>query len=45
MKLAYEGTVDGKPILELAPDKQIYGKVPQTWEEVEGQNEGLIPGL
>ncbi len=45
VKLAYEGTVDGKPILELAPDKQIYGKVPQTWEEVEGQNEGLIPGL
>lgn len=45
VKLSYEGTVDGKPILELAPDKQIYGKVPQTWEEVEGENEGLIPGL
>jgi trigger factor len=45
VKLAYEGTADGKPILELAPDKQIYGKVPQTWEEVEGQQEGVIPGL
>jgi len=45
VKLAYEGTVDGKPIAELAPDKQIYGKVPQTWEEVEGANEGVIPGL
>jgi trigger factor len=45
VKLAYEGTVNGQPILELAPDKQIYGKVPQTWEEVEGQQEGLIPGL
>jgi len=44
VKLAYEGRVDGKPILELVPDKQIYGKVPQTWEEVEGQ-EGVIPGL
>jgi trigger factor len=44
VKLAYEGRVEGKPILELAPDKQIYGKVPQTWEEVEGQ-EGVIPGL
>jgi trigger factor len=44
VKLAYEGSVDGKPVLELAPDKQIYGKVPQTWEEVEGQ-EGVIPGL
>ncbi|MBP9911813.1 MAG: trigger factor [Opitutaceae bacterium] len=45
VKLAYEGVVDGKPILELAPDKQIYGKVPQTWEEVEGAQEGVIPGL
>lgn len=45
VKLAYEGTVDGNPIAELAPDKQIYGKVPQTWEEVEGANEGVIPGL
>ena len=45
VKLSYEGTLDGKPILEVVPDKQIYGKVPQTWEEVEGENEGLIPGL
>ncbi|MCF3649666.1 trigger factor [Synoicihabitans lomoniglobus] len=45
VKLAYEGTIDGTPILEIAPEKQIYGKVPQTWEEVEGENEGLIPGL
>ena len=45
VKLAYEGTIDGKPITDLAPDKQIYGKVPQTWEEVEGANEGVIPGL
>lgn len=45
VKLAYEGSIDGKPITELAPDKQIYGKVPQTWEEVEGANEGVIPGL
>ncbi len=45
VKLAYEGTIDVKPVLELAADKQIYGKVPQTWEEVEGENEGLIPGL
>jgi trigger factor len=45
VKLAYEGKVDGQPILDLAPDKQLYGKVPQTWEEVEGTNEGVIPGL
>jgi trigger factor len=45
VKLAYEGSIDGKPVAELVPDKQIYGKVPQTWEEVEGANEGVIPGL
>jgi trigger factor len=45
VKLAYEGKVDGNSITELAPDKQLYGKVPQTWEEVEGANEGVIPGL
>jgi len=45
VKLAYEGSVDGKPIVELAPDRQLYGKVPQTWEEVEGEQGGVIPGL
>lgn len=45
VKLAYEGTIDGKAVAEIAPDKQIYGKVPQTWEEVEGEHDGLIPGL
>jgi trigger factor len=45
VKLAYEGRVEGKPIMEIAPDQQIYGRVPQTWEEVEGPNEGVIPGL
>lgn len=45
VKLAYEGKIDGQAITELAPEKQLYGKVPQTWEEVEGANEGVIPGL
>jgi trigger factor len=45
VKLAYEGSVDGKPVAEIVPEKQIYGKVPQTWEEVESEQEGLIPGL
>jgi trigger factor len=45
VKLSYEGSVDGKPIAEIAGDKQLYAKVPQTWEEVEGANEGIIPGL
>ncbi len=45
VKLSYEGTVDGTPIADLAPDKQLYGKVPQTWEEVDGAQDGVIPGL
>jgi len=45
VKLGYEGMVEGKPIVELAPEKQLYGKAPQTWEEVEGAQEGVIPGL
>lgn len=45
VKLAYEGSIEGKPIADVVPDKQIYGKVPQTWEEVEGEHEGVIPGL
>jgi trigger factor len=45
VKLAYAGTIDGKPISEIAPDHQIYGAVPQTWEEVEGEHAGVLPGL
>jgi len=45
VKLAYEGSLGGKPIAEIAGDKQLYARVPQTWEEVEGANEGIIPGL
>jgi trigger factor len=45
VKLSYEGSLDGKPVAELAPDKQVYGKVPQTWEEVEPEQDGIIPGL
>jgi len=45
VKLAYEATVDGQPAAALVGDKQLYAKVPQTWEEVDGANEGIIPGL
>jgi trigger factor len=45
VKLAYEASMDGKPLSEIVGDKQLYAKVPQTWEEVEGANEGIIPGL
>jgi trigger factor len=45
LKLSYEGTIEGKSVAELVPEKQLYGKVPQTWEEVDGANDGVIPGL
>lgn len=45
VRLGYEGTLDGKPLAEIVGDKGIYAKAPQTWEEVEGANEGLLPGL
>jgi trigger factor len=45
VKLAYTGALEGKPIAEIAPDQQLYGKVPQTWEEVEGAQSGHLPGL
>ena len=45
VKLSYEGQLDGQAVSDLVPDKQIFGKVPQTWEEVEGESEGLLPGL
>lgn len=45
VKVSYDGTSEGKPLAEIVGEKQIYAKVPQTWEEVEGENEGLIPTL
>ena len=45
VKLSYTGKIDGKPVSEIAPDQQIYGAVPQTWEEVEGEHPGILPGL
>jgi trigger factor len=45
VRFGYEGTLDGKPLTELVADKAIYAKAPQTWEEVEGANEGLLPGM
>ena len=45
VKLSYEGrTTEGESIADIVSDRPVYGKAPQTWEEVEG-TEGLIPGL
>ena len=44
VKFSHEGTIDGTAISEIAPEKPVYAKMPQTWEEV-GSDHGLIPGL
>ena len=45
VKFGYEGTLDGQALDALVGDKTIYAKAPQTWEEVEGAHEGLLPGM
>ncbi len=45
VRFGYAGTLDGRPLAEVVGDKAIYASAPQTWEEVEGQNEGLLPGV
>lgn len=44
VKFGFEGTVDGRKISELVPDRPIYGAMPSTWEEA-GATEGLLPGI
>ncbi len=45
VRFGYTGTLDGKPLAEIVGDKAIYASAPQTWEEVEGANDGLLPGV
>jgi trigger factor len=33
VKCSYEGSLDGKPVAEIVPEKPIYGKQANTWEE------------
>lgn len=33
VKCSYEGSLDGKPVAEVVPEKPIYGKQANTWEE------------
>ena len=40
VKCSYEGMLDGSPVAELLPDKPMYGKQTNTWEEA-GQAKGL----
>ncbi len=45
VRFGYEGTLEGKPLTDVVGDKAIYAKAPQTWEEIGGENEGLLPGV
>ena len=40
IKCSYEGKIDGNPVAEILPDKPMYGKQTNTWEEA-GQAKGL----
>lgn len=40
-KVSYEGTIDGKPIAEIAPNAPMYGKQTGTWEEAGSEGPGV----
>ena len=40
VKCSYEGKIDDNPVADLVPDKPMYGKQSNTWEEA-GQVKGL----
>ena len=40
IKCSYDGYLDGKPVVEILPDKPMYGKQSNTWEEA-GQAKGM----
>ena len=40
VKCSYEGMLDASPVADLLPDKPMYGKQSNTWEEA-GQAKGL----
>ena len=40
VKCSYEGMLDGEPVSEILPDKPMYGKQTNTWEEA-GQAKGM----
>ncbi len=40
VKCSYEGSLDGKPVAEVVPEKPMYGKQANTWEEA-GSETGM----
>ena len=46
VKVSYEGEIEGRPIAEIAPDKPIWGKQENTWEEAGTKKEELgVPAV
>ncbi len=41
VKVSYEGEIEGQPIAEITPDKPIWGKQENTWEEAGATKEEL----
>ena len=37
VKCSYEGTLEGKAVAEILPEKPMYGKQANTWEEAGNQ--------
>lgn len=40
IKCSYDGMLDGSPVSDLVPDKPMYGKQSNTWEEA-GESKGM----
>ncbi len=45
VKCSYDGTIDGQSVGELVPDKPIFGKQANTWEEAGAENGIGIPAV
>jgi len=41
VRISYTGTLDGKPVAEIAPDKPMYGTQKSTWEEAGEHDYGI----
>lgn len=41
VRLSYTGTLEGKPVSEIVPDKPIYGTQANTWEEAGSHDYGI----
>ncbi len=45
VKCSYDGMIDGQPIADLVPDKTMYGKQANTWEEAGSENGIGVPAI